>query len=375
MSHDRIWALLPPDALDHVEYALHTKDPSAATSKMQSVADAWAREAIRELDWLTAEPKGEVAHFTAKNAGWWRRSLDLFVIMRSAAFSAFDNYLMSIAESQEDLPWVLAHLYGRCLQISDEILTLLVAGHARGALARWRALEETFLVMALVNDAGAPMDIATRYLDHSVVARTKDARAYLTHIDDGPEMQAILASLEGELSDHVSKYGDAYKKDYGWAEPIIGFAPDLAQIRERVGSMVQQPSYRQSLHGIHASSIGILTSIGVPDIRQGETIIVGPTNYGLHAPLHLAGGELIRAMTLLADATGSELAGPKANVLLLTGFAIQVFIELEDEVIRVNERITGNEELAAAHEMQEAPVEPQPDGSRMPHIRPINPAD
>lgn len=44
-------------------------------------------------------------------------------------------------------------------------------------------------------------------------------------------------------------------------------------------------------------------------------------------------------MALLADATSSRLAGPKTNVLLLTGFAIQVFIELEDEAIRNQVRL------------------------------------
>ncbi len=66
-------------------------------------------------------------------------------------------------------------LRARVCRTGAEIVTLLEAGHADGAFARWRSLYELMVVLALSMDRGNA--VADAFLDHDVVASHRTASA------------------------------------------------------------------------------------------------------------------------------------------------------------------------------------------------------
>src|SRR5208282_6072349 len=92
---------------------------------------------------------------------------------------------------------VLTRLHARSCQIASEVLSLLLAGHADGAMARWRSLHEISVVCSFISKHGN--ELAERYLLHQCVESYKAAAQYQEYCDrigDAPFTSEQISSLE-----------------------------------------------------------------------------------------------------------------------------------------------------------------------------------
>ncbi|HBZ1411365.1 TPA: hypothetical protein MJE55_26830 [Klebsiella pneumoniae] len=71
---------------------------------------------------------------------------------------------------------IATRLHARAVQVSLEISHLLHGGFADGAMARWRTLHETTVILMFI--AGGDEDLAKRFTDFHSVQRRKAANRY-----------------------------------------------------------------------------------------------------------------------------------------------------------------------------------------------------
>lgn len=194
----------------------------------------------------------------------------------------------------------LTRLHGRACQICTEVLSLLRAGHADGAMARWRTLHEVSVVARFIVAKGA--DIGTRYLAHDVIESRKAARGYhamTARLGHKPISQRELDSTNAAADALVAKYGPEFEGEYGWAAYALGIKwPKFAEIERAVGLDHFRPYYKFASHNVHANPKCILQSLGIMD---GSTMMAsGPSNVGLTDPAQNAALSLSQITTALA---------------------------------------------------------------------------
>ena len=124
---------------------------------------------------------------------------------------------MNIGENGQ-MTEALTRLHGRACQITYEVVSLLRAGHADGAMARWRTLHEVSAVARFVVAKRA--DIGTRYLAHDVIESRKAARGFqamAARFRHKPLSQRELDRINQAAGTSVAKYGPEFDEEYGWA--------------------------------------------------------------------------------------------------------------------------------------------------------------
>lgn len=172
-------------------------------------------------------------------------------------------------------------LHARGARVGSEILTLVQAGFADGAHARWRTLYEISVVCRFLAMHGE--DIATRYLQHQTVRGAKAARAFNQHasaIGWDPAPVEVLESLARQAQPLLDRHGKAFETDYGWAAPVL--APRSLTFRsltEAVGWGHWAPFYTWASGGVHAGADG-LRPMGA-DGHGRDYVLVGASNRGL----------------------------------------------------------------------------------------------
>jgi Family of unknown function (DUF5677) len=113
---------------------------------------------------------------------------------------------------------VLQRLDSRACQVTAEVVALLEAGFADGAMARWRTLHELVTVGTLIAEFGDPL--AERFLDHEAIEAHKSMETYQeTYADLGyaPPNPKLVASIQQRRQEVLAKYEKGFRKDWGWA--------------------------------------------------------------------------------------------------------------------------------------------------------------
>ena len=123
--------------------------------------------------------------------------------------------------------------------------------------------------------------------------------------------------------------------------------PDLSDLRKLVEVDHLHPYYRLALHGVHNSPAALTTSIQVPEIREGELIEVGPSNFGLADPAQLAGISITQVIAALAsESTGydhDEMLETSTPLLLLALLSQQVTTALISVAVETQRQIETDE--------------------------------
>src|ERR1035437_7625528 len=111
----------------------------------------------------------------------WKTPLDLLrmllTIARELGGSANEDAQKSVSSSSPHLVYVLTRLHARACQVTEEILTLLTAGFADGAMARWRTLHEIAVVASFISSHGE--ELAERYVQHQHIEWRRALRKYI----------------------------------------------------------------------------------------------------------------------------------------------------------------------------------------------------
>ncbi len=232
---------------------------------------------------------------------------------------------------------VQTRLHARACQIAREVLTLLSAGFADGAMARWRALHEVAVVSLFI---GSDEDLAERYRLHEAAESLRAAHQYRDHTDRlglEPMEEEEILTLERDVAMLNERFGHGYSTGYGWAAKKLrqtGKKVTFGQIEEAAELGHCRPYYRLASHNVHANPKGVFFRLGL--VEQFGTLLAGASNYGLADPGQNTAVSLGQATTALAslEPTLDDIVALKVVLLMVSqipeSFA-RVQRDIEDE--------------------------------------------
>jgi hypothetical protein len=189
----------------------------------------------------------------------WEKPLDLLKIIISVAIEVGDtqrkNQRRSRLRKNLYTRAVLTLLHARSCQVTREIVALIEAGYADGAMARWRTLHEISVIAALVADHGE--DLAERYLAHEIVDVQRALEEYVrVQVPLGalPPVQREVAKIGRKFKAAIAKYGSGFGKPYGWAARAL-------KLKMYCGTVLRQlAALAQAAKGKAATGVGSIAS-------------------------------------------------------------------------------------------------------------------
>jgi hypothetical protein len=265
--------------------------------------------------------------FESRLARTWQKPLHLLDLFLAIALQSGADFNRESSpgreEKDKELFYVLTRLHARACQASAEIVSLLKAGFADGAHARWRTLHEIAVVSTFIAKHGN--EAARQYLAHDAIESRKAATQYQKHcraIGQRPLDVKQMTEIQNRYAKAVVLFGKTFSGSYGWAAASLSMkGPTFSDIEKDVKLDTLSPYYRMASHNIHANPKGISVKLGLGSER-GKVLLAGPSNTGLLEPA--------QGMALSLLQTTSALFGIQSN--LDTIVTLQVLISLQNQV-------------------------------------------
>jgi hypothetical protein len=268
----------------------------------------------------------EAAGFQKRLLARWRLPLDLLrmllTISREFGDTVNQELRKTSSPNSNHLIEVLTRLHARACQVVDEILSLLSAGFADGAMARWRTLHEIAVIALFIGKHGD--ELAERYILHQHVESRRAMRDYIAcqerlgyePLDDN-EVSAVEQSYEAV----ISKFGPTFRSQYGWAVDQLGIMkPTFVDIERSVEISHFRAHYRMASHNVHGNPKGAFFKLGL--FEEMDILLAGPSNLGLADPGHSAAISLVQTSAELA------LLHPTLDNIV----ALKIMLDLEGEI-------------------------------------------
>lgn len=254
------------------------------------------------------ERRAELASFEEALLVKWGRALDLFealLVIALEAGAAINEIYRPTAVANSELRFlVLTTLHARACQIAGEVLTLLKAGYADGAHARWRSLHEVAVVEFVLAEGDA--ELAERYSLHQHVEEYKamqEYQKYCARLNCKPYSDDELRDAQELCDELVKRFGEPFKKQYGWAASLFAnnhqkFDPKFDQHLEKKSGLDHfRPYYRLASHNVHAGPKGSSFRLGKK--ASQDLLLAGPSSFGVGVPIHGAAISLYQATVAL----------------------------------------------------------------------------
>ncbi|MEM9419004.1 MAG: DUF5677 domain-containing protein [Planctomycetota bacterium] len=154
----------------------------------------------------------------------------------------------------------LTSLHIRACRTLAEILVLLEAGMADGAMARWRSLHEYAVTMSFIAEKRG--DIGKRYLLHSNIRKRAMARDIANHVPEEALDNQSDVELEQACQELTDTYGTPFKTPYGWAAEAMQQAkPTFWAIEKEMNMQGWRPYYGLANQSVHADPNGAVFSL------------------------------------------------------------------------------------------------------------------
>jgi hypothetical protein len=217
---------------------------------------------------------------------------------------------------------VLTRLHARACQVVHEILVLLAAGFADGAMARWRTLHEIAVIALFIGEYGE--DLAEQYILHQQVESRRAMQDYIAcHERLGYESlePREVEAVERSYQNLLVRFGRSIGTQYGWAAEQLGISkPAFNNIERAVGIDHLRVHYRMASHNVHANPKGVFFKLGL--LEEENLLPAGPSNAGLADPGHSA------AISLVQTSTPLGLLHPTFDNIV----ALRIMVLLEREI-------------------------------------------
>ena len=275
----------------------------------------------------------------------WQRPLDglarMVTIAREFSEMVGGPLQDSRTNANQHLIAVMVRLHARGCQVADEVLVLLKAGLADGAMARWRTLHEIAVVAMFIRDRGD--SVAERYLLHEQIESYKAVVQYQLHakrLKLRPYSSREVAAIAKVRDDLVARFGKGFVSDYGWAGKTPEDRPTFDRLEEAAIAAHWRPYYKLASHNVHASPKGILYKIGLAPSEN--LILTGPSNYGLADP----GQNTAISLAQLSAALGT--IQPTVDSLVLLNVIGELSREVGRDFVHAHRRLQARHAVLAA---------------------------
>jgi hypothetical protein len=185
----------------------------------------------------------------------WRKGLSGLAMMLTITRELGGQLAAQYSATPDRLPHVLIRLHARACTVADEVLTLLQAGFADAAMARWRTLHELAVTSLFLQERGEPF--AERFIAHEAIDALKAARLHQKHARRlGLERlhRRDVDRLKRLVLRRVATFGPSFNRPYGWAangpnDYVRGFD----DVEKRTSLSHWRPSYKSASHQVHAT--------------------------------------------------------------------------------------------------------------------------
>ncbi len=332
----------PEEKVDEIAQKVAEAISSMITSSGQSVLGELQLQASKML----RERRSHAQGFQSRLMEVWGTALDLLEMFSVIALEAGQEFNSRNREKAskdgEFLFDALTRLHARACLITSEILVLLKSGHSSGAYSRWRTLHEIAVTAFFLAENGK--DVAERYLLHDAIESYKAAhqynQKYMENKDafeakgykpiEKAELQQI-ASLRDKL---VSRFGNNYKNQYGWASNILKKDdPSFADIEQTTGFTVSRPFYRLASHAVHAQSKGLYFDLGMKPLEHDKVMLAGPSHFGLADPGQSTAYSLFQVTQVLLNTK------PTLMDLIIVSLMGQLLGTIQEAFINAHEKV------------------------------------
>jgi hypothetical protein len=189
---------------------------------LPAVAKEFADDMIRRRRGIVRRDRGWEKGFRRRLQNTWGEGLDrlwlLLGLVREAGEQVNSEDRAAAVKSQDFVWDVLVRLHGRACRTGYEILTLLDAGLASAAHARWRSLHEVAAVAFFVKEQGP--ETAERYLLHGAATAfhaAVESNTYAPRLGYDPIPEAEVDALRTQRDSLRARFGPCFDQDNGWA--------------------------------------------------------------------------------------------------------------------------------------------------------------
>ena len=229
--------------------------------------------------------------FVKRNIKRWRGGFDLLerlIVISEETGRTINNALRpKAAEENDALFEAVISNHARAIQVSREILALMVAGFPDGAMGRWRTLHEIATVAMFISQAGN--ETAERYILHDHVTSYKRAKNYMEHHERanlGPVEPEVMHQLKA-AHDEVLRLDQRMKHDYGWAALALNSdRPAFADLEMATGLDHWRPRYKWATTNTHGAYRTHDSSLATCEAEE-PVLSVGESNSGMTDPAHM----------------------------------------------------------------------------------------
>lgn len=260
---------------------------------IQKLAKKFSKDIVKrsKLQWLEDYQltKSQRDRFEARLKYRWRDGLIPLNIMmevtREFSQSILNRHQETIDTDVFSLTLdTLLGLHVRACQVTAEIVNLLEAGYADGAMARWRTLHEIAVVADLIHDAGD--ELSRRYMDHNIIDEKKAADKYMEVAKIAgyaPIPHEELEAIEAEYQAVLDKHGKDFRKEYGWASDVVGNPnPRFVDLIKKSNRESLQSYYKIASFNVHANARSLFYR--QTSMASHSGLISGSSNAGLDEP-------------------------------------------------------------------------------------------
>ena len=124
-------------------------------------------------------------------------------------------------------------------------------------------------------------------------------RQHAEAINDEPISEKEFDEFKAEQNKLVARFGESFKKNYGWAASALGKErPTIVDIEESVDLKHLRPYYGMASDNTHANAHGAYYRLG-SSLETNEVLLAGPSNMGLANPGHSTAISLCQVTTAL----------------------------------------------------------------------------
>lgn len=303
-GHLDVWQSVPDRSIDQwlAEHADHLIDEISARL---------ARELDNKQHRFVEEIHSELTGFQDRLFETWRAPLTRLDSLIAMCME-IGGEINAEYKSREELRissrcGIIVRLHIRAIQIANEISCLLKGGYADGAMARWRSLHETAVIIAFLGEHDD--ELSSRFVAFQAITRFKNAKEYNEHhaaLGFLPVDSEDLARFQKDRDAMLAKYGQEFARENGWAAGVLKQKRVTFKDLERFVDLNHlRPQYTFASKNIHSGvdSVGFKLALSM---SSQETLLAGPSNEGLIEPIQCASYSLILSTCALIDTAPSD---------------------------------------------------------------------
>lgn len=297
-------------------------DEEGDAERLDTAADIFLDELAARHDTALFDRRRQLTEFYQRFHTRWRDAFEMleFVILAHEQAGVLYKSIHDLKyRSDEEKSYeysALVTLHARACQVAREVLALIKAGYADGAMARWRALFEMASVAEFIADHGD--ETAERFLKYRVVETFREARKYEQYHEDlgfAPLEDGVIENLRDRVEELTDEYGNSFKSHWGWAEQDLDEDASRRVVAREAGTVQYTPFYALASNAVHGGSKGSQYRLGLTDETQGDLLLLGPTDVGMTDPAQLTSLMLHRVSAALLELGEESYWGVMATAL------------------------------------------------------------